>query len=853
MIKHPLRWNLRRLLIHRLRNLAWATGFTCFLATAPLVAAERHVLAEDNWDTLVPNGKEVDCIYGDVVLRNDRIVAIIAQPLPSRNANMTTKGIGGGVIDLTSRDPSNDQLTVLLPGGGFFKWREATDASSPVVPGDASTDVVYACTAEAEAQRPAAELTYRLRDGDAFLTVETRFHNPHAEAVQFVLQDNLRADKSFQYQVRPDARSFAAHDEWWRQSYVLIADDRVPVPVGDSLDKRRPVLEYQKDGSNQITLGPGESMVLRRRLFAAASALELQGLVDEADGREGHWMDLSVIDGRGPVGLARVEVTSMGQSLGSGRTSATGQVRLRVADGAYELSLTANGRPPLQHRLSVQGTATETVRLDLPGYVDGRITDAHGQSIPCKVEFRGVDGTADPYFGPDTFEESVQNLVYSAHGTFRQEIAPGRYHVLISHGPEYDAQTATIEVRAGEPTPLEFNLRRAVETPGWVSGDFHSHSTPSGDNTSSQRGRVLNLLAEHLEFAPCTEHNRISTYVPHLKELGCEHRMATCSGMELTGTPLPVNHQNAFPLGRKPRTQDGGGPSPDENPIVQIERLALWDQRAQKVVQGNHPHLMQILGDRDLDGRADGGFERMLGSMDIVEVHPPESILQFPTALEPAGERTNVIYHWMRLLNQGYRLPGVVNTDAHYNYHGSGFLRNYIKSPFDDPAQVLTADMLQAAERGQMVLTNGPYLEVRITSQVHGRERTAGPGDNLVAPQGNAQVHLRVQCANWLDINRVVLFINGRPSAEHDYRRSSHPHLFRASTVKFDQRLSLKLDRDAHVIAVAAGEGLQLGPVVGPDHMKDIPTAVANPIYLDVEADGFQPNGDTLDLPLPLN
>ena len=245
------------------------------------------------------------------------------------------------------------------------------------------------------------------------------------------------------------------------------------------------------------------------------------------------------------------------------------------------------------------------------------------------MEFRGKQDTPDPYWGPDTYVEGIQNLVYSATWPVPPgDLPPGQYDVIISHGPEYDAVFTSIEVARGIDATLEARLRRSVETPGWVSSDFHSHATPSGDNTSSQRGRVLNLLCEHLEFSPCTEHNRISTYEPHLKFFQSEHLMATCSGMELTGQPLPVNHQNAFPLAYRPRTQDGGGPRPDENPVVQIERLALWDQRSQKVVQGNHPNLMQVLGDRDLDGVPDGGFERMLGSMDVVEVHPPQDILQ---------------------------------------------------------------------------------------------------------------------------------------------------------------------------------------------------------------------------------
>ncbi len=58
-------------------------------------AAEVIRLVEKNWDASVPQGKEVDCIYGDWVLRNDKIVAVIAEALPGRNANMTVRNVGG--------------------------------------------------------------------------------------------------------------------------------------------------------------------------------------------------------------------------------------------------------------------------------------------------------------------------------------------------------------------------------------------------------------------------------------------------------------------------------------------------------------------------------------------------------------------------------------------------------------------------------------------------------------------------------------------------------------------------------------------------------------------------------------
>jgi hypothetical protein len=419
-----------------------------------------------------------------------------------------------------------------------------------------------------------------------------------------------------------------------------------------------------------------------------------------------------------------------------------------------------------------------------------------------------------------------------------------------------------IEVKRGEDTPLLARLVRSVDTRGWVSSDFHSHSSPSGDNVTSQTGRVINLLAEHIEFAPCTEHNRVDSYVPILKQLSAEHLVATCTGIELTGSPLPVNHQNAFPLVHKPRTQDGGGPETHIDPVLQIERLALWDKNGDKLVQGNHPNLPQILGDRDLNGQPDEGFRKMFGFMDVVEVHPPHEIFNPPAQLDMGKGPRNPIFHWMQMLNLGYRIPGVVNTDAHYNFHGSGGLRNYIKSSTDDPAQIETMEMVRESEAGHIVMTNGPFLEVsaRATGAASNPRLPAGaaersaaiPGDDLAAPNGQVELSIRVQCPNWFDINRVQVFLNGRPEKHANFTRRENPDRFGKEAVRFNTTIPLKVTEDTHIIVAAIGEGLTLGTIMGPSWGKQPPTAVSNPIFVDVDGGGFKPNGDRLGVELPL-
>ncbi len=317
---------------------------------------------------------------------------------------------------------------------------------------------------------------------------------------------------------------------------------------------------------------------------------------------------------------------------------------------------------------------------------------------------------------------------------------------------------------------------------------------------------------------------------------------------------LPVNHQNAFPLHRHPHTQDGGGPTTDTDPILQIERLAMWDSNSDKVVQMNHPNLRQILGDRDLDGKADEGFRKMLDFTDVVEVHPIEKIFSFPTESTPAKDRDgNRVFHWLQLLNLGYRMPAVVNTDAHYNWHGSGWLRNYIACSTDDPAKISTAEMLRVIQAGNMVATTAPFLQAELKTKLQGEDRKFISGDHVPLGNESAKLWIRVQCANWYDINRVQVFANGRPLKEMNFIRATHPEMFHTEAVRFEATVDLpKFKEDTHLVIATIGEGLKLGNVMGSEKGELPPVAITNPIFVDVDGGKFKPNQDSLGVPFML-
>jgi hypothetical protein len=159
---------------------------------------------------------------------------------------------------------------------------------------------------------------------------------------------------------------------------------------------------------------------------------------------------------------------------------------------------------------------------------------------------------------------------------------------------------------------------------------------------------------------------------------------------------------------------------------------------------------------------------------------------------------------------------------------------------------------VHAAEHGHMMMTSGPYLEVLLAADQAGDKSNGTAGEDVVAPGGKATLTVRVQCPNWFDIDRVQIFLNGRAEESLNFTRETTPGRFAGGVVKFEQKIPLALKGDTHVIVAAAGEKSTLGPVMGPDHAKDMPIAISNPIYVDVDGGGFKPNGDTLGAPLPV-
>ncbi len=118
------------------------------------------------------------------------------------------------------------------------------------------------------------------------------------------------------------------------------------------------------------------------------------------------------------------------------------------------------------------------------------VFESDGTPSIARLEIRDQAGRVFPLqakrLAPDFF---FQSHVYRSHGE-TIDLAPGRYQVTSSRGPEYLRQTHDLVVDADAAPTLEIRLKRwhAAERYGFYSGDHHIHAAGCAHYTDPTEG-----------------------------------------------------------------------------------------------------------------------------------------------------------------------------------------------------------------------------------------------------------------------------------------------------------------------------------------------------------------------------
>ena len=537
----------------------------------------------------------------------------------------------------------------------------------------------------------------------------------------------------------------------------------------------------------------------------------------------------------------------------------------------------------------------------------------------------------------DTSLEFVVAYKHTETGATEFDLAPGRYRVLASRGYEYSIDSKEITVQPGLAGHVDLAIAQVVDTNEWLSIDTHVHSIGSHDSSCSTEDRVRGYAAEHVEILTSTDHDFVTNYAPDLENLGLQEHLKTIVGDELT--TFEVGHFIGFPLEFDARLNSNGAPGWLATPppvIAELleERGTLGPQ--QTVTMLNHPRdgilgmFSQFGFDQGTGEFCEGLFTlgnpilrngaAGLGSANtanfcldcftavevlngtilqeirtptidevpLVNVDPDKPDLPRTTLYEvlsrtmeeqrrildpndpfgvgDQGRYQGGVDDFFMMLNFGARVTGMGTSDTHHCDDAADG-RSWIHTDTDLPSAASDADVARSVISGDVTMGFGPF----VTFTING----VGLGGTVIEPDGIVELDIRVQGADWFEVDRIEIYGNGELVREISIPT---PNLgtekYRGTTTIDVRELSINDGdrRDTHFIVIALGDddlfpvnfpkdlpsqdiaqilSPLLGPITGagPEPMQPgtynfIPYSVTNPIFVDTDGDGvFQAIG----------
>jgi hypothetical protein len=481
--------------------------------------------------------------------------------------------------------------------------------------------------------------------------------------------------------------------------------------------------------------------------------------------------------------------------------------------GVIAAARAALGLPPLTDLPPAPPAATTgTLRVEPPA--------ADAGPAYARVTVDPVGGGAPPRLGPLWGREAVANTFLIGPDLANAvRLAPGRYEVTITAGPQFDPARQTVVVEAGQTARLTASPRRAFAMPGWIAADLHQHTVVSGrtrnfyvsgykanprvdgDGTADPRGKLLALLAAGIDLVVATEHNFVFDYAGTARAAGLHERIATLPGIGLTaGRRHTTQHYNVFPVPYRPGRQDGGALQRPEH-IGQLLWARQWDTGSDKLIVAVQPTGTPIT---------------VASSTDAVELDDFDTLAQ---GLDSPAWRASQASQWLALLAEGYRLPGVAGSRSFDNAPDAGRIRTLLAI---DRERITAERVIDAVRSGCAVLTTGPFLTLDLLAA-----DGAPHGPSMKPRRVDARPRLRV-VARWNDslaAPRLGLLVNGRAGPRIE------PTDDEVAGRCVDREVTLDVADDAFVQATLTGRS----PAGRPE------AAITNPVYLDGGAEGFLP------------
>lgn len=564
-----------------------------------------------------------------------------------------------------------------------------------------------------------------------------------------------------------------------------------------------PIEGFRLTDAGRFTAEPGEPVIHEMYVVVGPGDLAVHEdthrkllQVESKDVPEVRTVSGSVRSGGTGVGGATVHVLTSGGAgyVTQTRTDENGDYRLALAPGQYRLLATAEGRDSGEETpVTIGSDDVSDLMLDVGAL--GRleiVATEKGAPVPVKVQAVRTSPPPAPadMLGLEPRHKGYERVEFLPPQTTVLSVPPGEWTVHVSRGFEYEVETTTLTVEAGSTHTIAAEMKRVVDTTGWVSGDYHVHAQWSPDSDDLLEHKVLALVAENVEVPISTEHDHIGDFQPTIERMGLTTFARSIIGSEVS--TITYGHINAFPLPQDPTKPNNGAVLWYWKPGGQV-MSELRQFSTNPVIQLNHPRQA-----------AHKGFFSAT-DFDPVAFEPraPENWSTNFDAIEIANGGRPHFDDWFAFLDRGMRRLATGNSDSHTSRSDMvGYPRNYVFAGTDEPAELDMGEYMEALRAGRLLVSGGIFVE--ITSDSH------KPGDVVSRSSlsgGVLPLRVRVQAPSWVPAGQLEIVLNGEVVATRMPADSG-------SAVLLDEVVDIPVpaDVDSWVVARVEGSG-DLSPV----------------------------------------
>jgi hypothetical protein len=383
--------------------------------------------------------------------------------------------------------------------------------------------------------------------------------------------------------------------------------------------------------------------------------------------------------------------------------------------------------------------------------------------------------------------------VYTGNGVAVFSLPAGIYKIYAGRGFEYSIDSLEIQLKPGERIKKILNIRREVDTQGWISSDTHIHTytySKHGDATTDER--AVTLAGEGIELPILTDHNIHVDLEPVAKKMRVDKYFTSVTGNEVT---TKIGHFNVFKTNAREKVVNS-----DVNTWDGLVGN-LGETHSERVVILNHAQDVH-------NGFRPFGSDRHLSSAGISKNDWifPANAMEVMNSGSQQTQFMNLFHNWFGMLNHGMNLTPVGSSDSHdVNRFIVGQGRTYIFGDDNDPGSIDVDTTLNNFRDGKVMVSLGLLTKIIVNKRY-------GPGE-LVSSKHSATVELEVLGPSWVRADRIALYANGKKIREEKIDPAGN------TILKWEGSWELPLPtHDIYLVAIAEGpgSGLPFWPIAKP-------------------------------------